>query len=423
MPDNFRMYQLECVGCRIRYDDDGLRLRCDRPRCASLLRTVYRNPHFLSTSVTTGIFRYAGWLPVRRTLGETAGSVCYQATRLGRAVGLESLWVSFNGCWPRHGADLPTDTFKDLEAATVLARLPVNPPVLVVASAGNTAAAFAAACSRYGRACILIVPAWALDRLRVADRDTGRVRVVAVDSPGTYDDAITLAGALGELDGFQGEGGFRNVARRDGLGTCLLTAFEAMGRLPGTYVQAVGSGAGSLATYEAARRLRLAGHTDDPLPKLLLCQNLPYAPMYAAWRGDARPATYCGPESVAARELTTNDPPLQLAGGVREALRHSGGDVVAAANGDALRAMQLFRDVENIDIEPAAGVALACLAAAVQAGRVARDEPVLINVTGGGRSLRQVPDAWSADMWIDPSDISEPAKLPQTALRVADLVA
>ena len=44
--------------------------------------------------------------------------------------------------------------------------------------------------------------------------------------------------------------------------------------------------------------------------------------------------------------------------------------------------------MEGIDVEPAAGVAIASLARAVRDGAIARDETVLLNVTGGGRALR-----------------------------------
>jgi cysteate synthase len=47
--------------------------------------------------------------------------------------------------------------------------------------------------------------------------------------------------------------------------------------------------------------------------------------------------------------------------------------------------MDMFLDTEGIDIEPAAGVALACLRDAVTQGQVPTESIVLLNVTGGGR--------------------------------------
>lgn len=45
----------------------------------------------------------------------------------------------------------------------------------------------------------------------------------------------------------------------------------------------------------------------------------------------------------------------------------------------------MFAELEGIDIEPAAGVAVACLRDAVAQGKVDRDSVVLLNITGGGR--------------------------------------
>jgi cysteate synthase len=82
-------------------------------------------------------------------------------------------------------------------------------------------------------------------------------------------------------------------------------------------------------------------------------------------------------------------------------LTESGGDVLCTDNEAALAAMALFEEIEGIDIEPGAGVALAALADAVGAGRVRRDELVLLNITGGGRA-RQSRDTplVPAEPWL-----------------------
>src|SRR6202011_2859527 len=88
------------------------------------------------------------------------------------------------------------------------------------------------------------------------------VRIVAV-ADGTYDDAIGLARRLATREGCVAEGGVRNVARRDGMGTIMLSAVEAIGALPDVYVQAVGSAAGALAAHEAALRLIGDGRSEE----------------------------------------------------------------------------------------------------------------------------------------------------------------
>lgn len=372
-------YRLVCPLCGEQYEDDGLLLACPVPHTDALLKTVY--PARGAAPGTGGLFRYRDWLPVRRVLPGAGAAAVLPAGELGRRLGLTDLWFSFSGYWPEAGAGLATGTFKELEAYTVLGRLSDRPPVLVVASAGNTAAAFAAACSRFRVRCVLVVPAAALPRLRFAERLDDCVRLVALDG-GRYSDAIALAGVLGSLPGYQAEGGVRNVARRDGLGTVLLTAYEAMGGMPDWYFQAVGSGAGALGVHEAA--LRLAEHEDaGPPPKIVMCQNLPYAPIYRRWTGHW---TSGSDLDLIAPELANANPPYATAGGVADCLTATGGDVLAVGNDDAARAARLFEEIFGIDIEPSAGVALAALQQAAEAGRVPASARILLNITGGGRA-------------------------------------
>jgi cysteate synthase len=391
-----RHYTVVCSSCGTRYEDDGLLLDCSRRHEPAFLRTEY-DRNGTPAGESRGLFRHAPLLPVARTFPDVPGPVVHRAERLGRRIGLDRLWVAFNGHWPERGANLPTCTFKDLEAYTVLGRLPAEPPVLVIPSAGNTAAAFAWAATRHKVPCLLVVPAPALERMRFPAPLDPCVRLVVLDGAATYSDAIACADLLAALPGHHAEGGARNVGRRDGLGTVMLAAADALGRLPETYVQAVGSGTGAIGAHEAACRLRARGET---APRLLMSQNAPFAPLYEAWRrSGAAPADR--EHEPLARELTNRRPPFTVRGGVRDVLTESGGDILCTDNVSALAAMALFEEVEGIDIEPGAGVALAALADAVRAGRVRRDELVLLNITGGGRA-RQARDLplTPAEPWL-----------------------
>lgn len=385
-----RHYTVVCSSCGTRYEDDGLILDCSRRHEPAFLRTEYADsPAGAGARVGAdrGLFRHAPLLPVARTFPGVPGPVVHHAERLGRRIGLDRLWVAFNGYWPERGAQLPTCTFKDLEAYTVLGRLPAAPPVLVIPSAGNTAAAFAWAATRHQVPCLLVVPAPAMERMRFPAPLDPCVRIVVLDGAATYSDTIACADLLARLPGHHAEGGARNVGRRDGLGTVMLAAAEALGRLPETYVQAVGSGTGAIGAHEAARRARGEG---ERLPRLLMCQNAPFAPLHEAWRATGQAPAHREHEPLA-RELTNRRPPFTVRGGVRDVLAESGGDVRCTDNEAALAALALFEEVEGIDIEPGAGVALAALAEAVVAGQVRRDELVLLNITGGGRA-RQARD-------------------------------
>jgi cysteate synthase len=216
------------------------------------------------------------------------------------------------------------------------------------------------------------------------------VKLVVIED-GDYPDAIELVATVCRSSDFQPEGGVKNVARRDGLATVLLSAFEEMQCLPSYYFQAVGSGTGAIAVLEAARRF-CEQSEDLTMPRLMLCQNLPFTPIYEAWQTRSRALPEGSQErfrdavrSVRADELTNWTPPYSIPGGVYDSLVASRGDVLVGDNAAVRAAMERFLELEGIDIEPAAGVAVACLSAAVAEGKVDRESVVLLNVTGGGR--------------------------------------
>jgi cysteate synthase len=385
-----RRYSLVCSCCGMRQDDDGLIMDCSADHAPALLRTEYPESRFSPHLDRQGLFRYQKWLPVIRAQENVGRSAVYRSKALGNALGLPNLWIAFNGYWPERGALLDTATFKEFEAYTVLSRLPEHQFMLTVASSGNTGAAFAWACSQERRPCLIIVPGKGLRRLKFRAPLHPCVKLVVIDD-GEYPDAIDLAAAVCHSPPFQAEGGVKNVGRRDGLATVLLSAFEEMQCLPTHYFQAIGSGTGAVAVLEAAKRLRGAAG-DVILPRLMLCQNQPFTPIHDAWRMSSRSLNCASTERlreavrlVYADELTNWMAPYEIQGGVFDSLMESRGDVLTADNTSARMAINMFLELEGIDVEPAAGVALSCLREAVAQGKVDKDSVVLLNVTGGGR--------------------------------------
>jgi cysteate synthase len=231
------------------------------------------------------------------------------------------------------------------------------------------------------------VPEFALSILSFEQALASCVKVVALDAPMDYSDCISLAEKLSETDQFLWEGGIRNVGRRDGAGTILLNAYETMGELPDYYFQAIGSGTGAIATYESA--LRISGKRETR-PRLFVSQNLPFAPVYHAWK---RRVSYLPQievdaakrkiDKMYAKVLSNRQPLYEVPGGIVDALKESGGTVIGVSNDQAISAAALFKSVENVKIEPAAAVAFASLLLAISKRMVPRDASVLLNITGG----------------------------------------
>lgn len=337
-----------------------------------------------------GLFRYLDWLPVRQPLETKACPVTFQNDSLAKELGLANLWMTLTGWAPELGCYAKTGSFKELEAYPTLARaLESQSPTVVVASAGNTGRAFAQAALETRHRVVLIVPEKSLPSLWTVAPPTDNVRLIAVS--GDYAEAIDLSNRLCAVQGFIAEGGARNVARRDGMGTVMLNAACTIGHLPHSYVQAVGSGTGGIAAWEASERLLRDGRFGSALPRLHLIQNAPFLPMVSAWERGSRevaaadmPNAAASVNAVYSPVLTNRSPPYGVAGGVFDALAACGGEMSAVENKIAKEAFRLFEDKTGIDLDPAAAVALAGLIQACDNETVSRTETILLNLTGGG---------------------------------------
>jgi len=385
-------YTLKCVATGHEFDDAGWTLEyksCTEP---SLIRTIYAKKQLEVKDDSYGLYKFCDWLPVNRMLKGSAAPVTYRSEGLARHLGLDSLYITLNGYYPERGAAMTTCSFKETEAYSVCGRTDPNEDrILVVASAGNTARAFAKVCSENNIRLLLSVPADNLSAMWFDKPLAPCVKLIACEHGGDYFDAIRLGDMLLKSPRFYAEGGAKNVARRDGMGTTVLSAVTTIGRIPDYYFQAVGSGTGAIAAWEANMRLIEDGRFGSNMMHLMVSQNAPFVPMYDAWRADSRELLPYEADKarrdvsiIDAKVLSNRKPPYSLRGGLYDALKATDGDVLTATNAQVRRALRLFEETEGIDIHPAAGVALASLIKQVADGKIARDACIMLNITGAG---------------------------------------
>jgi cysteate synthase len=380
-------YLLECPVCHERFEDT-YNLSCPRG-CPGLIRTVYESRQ-LRLRNESGIFRFADWLPINRVLPTRSGPVCYQSRGLSEKVGFSRLWIGFTGWFPEQDACSRSGSFKELEAWPTVARfMDRSSGAILVMSAGNTGRAFAEVSALTGQQVVVVVPEQAASRIWTS-RNAPGVFLITVE--GDYTDAIRFGEQLAaSCKGLVPEGGAKNVARRDGMGTVVLEAARTIGTLPDVYVQAVGSGTGGIAAWEAALRLLGDGRFGGRLPRLFLVQNEPFIPMVRAWNAGRReilpvdmPDAENAIRSVYSDVLTNRSPPYGIPGGVFDALKATDGRMLSASVAEAKEAARLIRETEGVDPDPAAAVAAAGLIRALHDGLVGPDEIILLNITGGG---------------------------------------
>ena len=374
------------------FEDTGWLLDAPGEDKPGLIRAIYKNKQLTVKDDSFGLYKFADWLPVDEILEGSSAPVTYKSERLAHELGLTNLYITFSGYWPEKGAKMRTCSFKETEAFSVCSRLGrENKKVLVVASAGNTARAFAKVCSDNEIPLLLCVPEDNLDALWFDSPIKSNVKLIASRSGGDYFDAIHLSNLACKIEGFLPEGGAKNVARRDGMGTTVLSAATTIGRIPDYYFQAVGSGTGAIAAWEANLRLIEDGRFGFHKMKLMVSQNVPFVPMYNAWKAKSREMLSFDEdearrqvEIIVAKVLSNRKPPYPIAGGLYDALTDSGGDILIATNDEAFHANELFEKTEGNDLHPAAAIAVASLISAVKNQSIEKDAVIMLNITGGG---------------------------------------
>ena len=385
-------YQLENVGTGRIFSDEGWTLADPESPSPSLVRAVYEHRQFNPREELKGLYRYADWMPIQRTLRHSHAPVTYKSKGLAKMLGMENLYITFSGYWPIIGAKMETCSFKETEAYSVCARLPrKNKRVLVVQSAGNTARAFARVCSDNNIPIVICIPQDNIHDLWFLSPLKNCVKVIATPKGTDYYDAIALGDKLCKNPRYMAEGGAKNIARRDGMGTTVLSAAEVIGRIPDAYFQAVGSGTGAIAAWENAMRLAEDGRYGKNAMRIYACQNSPFTIMYDSWKADSRELLPLTPqesrrnaEVILAKVLSNRKPPYSLAGGLYDALKATGGDMFKINNDEIVYWMLQFFQSEGVDIFPASAAAVASLSKALEEGKVQKDETVMLNITGGG---------------------------------------
>lgn len=397
-------YKVQCVADGRVGEDSGWMLDFPNSEKPSLIRAIYEKKQLEVKEENGGLYRFADWLPIKTLLKGASCPVTYKSKKLAKKLGLNNLYITFNGYYPEIGAMMRTCSFKETEAYSVCARLgaEMRDKVMVVSSAGNTARAFAQVCSDNNIKLLLTVPEDNINALWFEKPLNPCVKLLCTESGSDYFDAINLGNIVCEMDGFFAEGGAKNIARRDGMSTTMMSAVTTIGRIPDFYFQAVGSGTGAIAAWEANLRFIEDGRFGTNKAKIYASQNKPFTPMYDAWKAHSRAMLPYDAEQarkdaaeIDAKVLSNRKPPYSLAGGLFDALEDSNGDMLAVTNEESKKASELFMATEGVDIHPAAGVATASLIQAIENKKVKADDVVMLNITGGGEALfKKEHDVW-----------------------------
>ncbi|MEK7372302.1 MAG: threonine synthase, partial [candidate division NC10 bacterium] len=356
-----------CFGpLEVEYDYELIRQRVSRARIEAGPKSIWR---------------YADLLPVELgadgepAVGPAVGfTPLIRARNLADELGVKELWVKNDSVCH------PTWSFKDRVVAVALGKAKeFGFDTVACASTGNLANSVAAHAAEGRLKSYIFIP---------ADLEQGKVTATLVYNPtlvavhGTYDEVNRLCSEVADKYRWA----FVNINIRpyyaEGSKTYGYEIAEQLGwRAPAHVV--VPCAGGSLITkiWKAFKELRLLGLIPESRTSMYAAQALGCGPIVTMIKNDTDVLVPVRPQTIA-KSLAIGNP----ADGyyAYRVAKDSGGHGEHATDEEIIEGMQLLARTEGIFTETAGGVTVAAARKLIEAGRIPRDEPIVICITGNG---------------------------------------
>jgi len=347
------------------------------------------------------IWRYADLLPVELGpdgephVGSAVGfTPLIRARNLGDELGVKELWVKNDSVCH------PTWSFKDRVVAVAIGKAKeFGFDTVACASTGNLANSVAAHAAEARLKSYIFIP---------ADLERGKVTATLVYAPtlievqGTYDEVNRLCAEVGDKYRWA----FVNINIRpyyaEGSKTYGYEIAEQLGwRAPAHVV--VPCAGGSLITkiWKAFKEMRLLGLIPEGKTSMYAAQAEGCGPIVTMIKKDTDVLTPVRPQTIA-KSLAIGNP----ADGyyAYRVAKDSGGFGEHTTDEEIIEGMRLLARTEGIFTETAGGVTVAATKKLIEAGRIPRNESVVICITGNGLKTPDVLyDRLSSDVTIRPS--------------------
>ena len=375
-----------CFGpLEVEYDYEVIRARISRARIEAGPRSIWR---------------YADLLPLDLVDGEPPIGAAVGFTPLVRARNLAAEWGVRELYVKNDAVSHPTCSFKDRVVAMAIGKArEFGFDTVACASTGNLANSVAAHAAEARLASFIFIP---------ADLEPGKVIATLIYDPtvievrGTYDEVNRLCAEVGDRYHWA----FVNINLRpyyaEGSKTYGYEIAEQLGWRAPAHVVAPCAG-GSLLTKiaKAMQELQQLGLIPKSRTRMYAAQAAGCGPIVTMIKKDTdvlepvRPQTIC-------KSLAIGNP----ADGyyAYRAVKDSGGHGEHATDEEIIEGMRLLARTEGIFAETAGGVTVAATRKLIESGRIPRDEPIVICVTGNGlKTPDALQDRLHSDVTIQPS--------------------
>jgi threonine synthase len=363
----------------------------------------------------TNMWRYQDVLPLTDPsaldLYPAGGTPLWLSQRFAPKLGHDRVYFKDE----RYG---PTSSFKDRQAAVAVAAMNEGGVrEAVIASTGNAAVAFAAACARAGiKLWVFMTSLVPQEKLREAALFGAEVIRVS----GNYDQTKQIASQFAQRKHLLLDRGASSIPARESMKTIAYEIVEQLGwRAPDWYIQAVSGGMGPLGVYQGFKEMFDMGLIHR-IPKIAIIQAEGCSPMVKAFKAGKDTAEPVIPDTRIII-LSTGDPGKTYTY-LWNIIQKYGGTMESVTDAEAFDAMRSLAKSEGMAVEPATSVAYAGLEKMLKNGTIGKDEVVVVNCTGHTFPVEKhvLGDQWAVDVHLSKDQSPAPQEGLQAALENLD---
>jgi threonine synthase len=375
------IHHLQCVLCGTGYDPVNIAYTC--PACGPLgvLEVHYDyeqiapriSRHLLAEERDPTMWRYRALLPISYSLVDKpplaiGGTPLYRVERLRAYLSISELWL-------KDDTRNPSASLKD--RASLIAIMLAEGRTVACASTGNAASSLAVQAASVGLPCYIFVPHNA-PRAKIVQLLMCGATVFAVQ--GSYDDAFDMCIEACSTFGWYNRNTGYNPYLVEGKKSVGLEIAEQMGwQVPDSILVPTGDGCIISGVYRGFEDLYRLGMIER-IPRLIAVQAEGSPAIVRALEGDGIVRPF--PAHTIADGISVGLP-RNGAMAVRM-IRASGGSGVTVSDEEILAAEKALARLTGVFAEPSGAASYAGLLRLLDEGKIARDERVVLLVTGSG---------------------------------------
>lgn len=352
-----------CFGpLEVDYDYDAIKKVVSREKIQSRGKNMWRYAEFLPLDGDPVVGLNTGMTPLVR------------ARRLGEELGLKELWIK------NDAVNYPTLSFKDRVVSVALSKAKeFGFKTVACATTGNLGNSVASQAVRAGLECYIFMPA-NLEQGKIIGTSIFGVHVVGIS--GNYDGVNRLCSEIAGKFGWA----FANINLRpfyaEGSKTFGHEICEQLGwKAPKHVIVPMAGGSLICKIDKAIKEFVKTGLIDGSDTKIYGAQAAGCAPITTAVKNGWELFKPVKPDTIA-RSIAIGNP----ADGFYaiKTMRESGGWGEDVTDAELVEGIKLLARTEGIFTETAGGVTVAVTKKLVEQGRIAKDESVVISITGNG---------------------------------------